>query len=78
MLDESKDESMDEYLDSPIIKTSIIDRNFLGNLKKIKSNLPKLIKLQDQMTSHEEDIENELLDLNLFYLVHPEQNSKDF
>lgn len=30
------------------------------------------------MTKHEEDIENELLDLNLFYLVHPEQNVKDF
>ena len=45
MLDESQDESMDEVLDIPTIKTSIIDRKFMGNLNKIKGNLPKLIKL---------------------------------
>jgi hypothetical protein len=45
MLDESQDESIDEILESPTIKKSIIDRKFIGKLTKIKGNLPKLIKL---------------------------------
>lgn len=65
---------MEEAGESPMIKSSILDERFFKQLGRVQGDHGKMLQFERQLLKTKEEIEQELLDINLFYLVQPEQN----
>jgi hypothetical protein len=61
--------------ESPQIKTQIYDEFFRHKLTKVSGSHSKLSRMEREIMTEEQDLEKQLLDIDLFYLVQPEYNA---
>ena len=71
------DEHESAASNSSRIKSSILNEQFLRQLRRVQSDQRRILRFEKEIEKNEEEIERQLLDLNLTYLVSPYQNVEE-